>query len=376
MPVEVDMPTLTAGNAVFICPQTKLLLRAMSLADAKAALGSNDLVARTNAEPVPFGVTDTLMVRSDHACAYPVVDGIPILLTPEQITRADRAQSFDLRDVKYAEAYEEMTHYNQVAKAEAAAIRDSESYRMVEPVLRLRPEDRGTCPEPKENWIDCVPDCKAQYAAYLYLEPFNGKRALQLGGKGIHAVKLLLAGASEAWLMTPMLGEIYCGIALAREAGVLERLRVVVGVAEEIPLVDNTFDIVYSGGCVHHMTTELAMPEINRVLKSGGKFSAMDPWRAPLYAIGTKILGKREVNVYCRPLTKARVAPLFTSFGESKKEQYGALTRYPVLALQKFGISLPFSITWRLYSLDDAVCSCIPGMRGYGSSVALFGTKK
>ena len=139
--------------------------------------------------------------------------------------------------------------------------------------------------------------------------------------------------------MTPMLGEIYCSIALAKEAGVLDRLRCVVGVAEEIPIADNMFDAVYSGGCVHHMTTELAMPEIARVLKPGGRFSSMDPWRAPFYAIGTKILGKREVNVFCRPLTRARVAPLFTSFREAKKEQYGTLTRYPVLALCKFGIS-------------------------------------
>ena len=263
--------------------------------------------------------------------AYPVVDGIPILLAPEQITPANRPQTFDLKDVRYAEAYEEMTHYNQVAKAEAAAIRESEAYRMVEAVLRLPPEERGTCPEPKESWIDCVPDCKAQYEAYRYLEPFAGKRVLQLGGKGIHAVKSLLAGAAEAWVLTPMLGEIYCSIALAKEAGVFERLRCVVGVAEEIPLADNTFDAVYSGGCVHHMTTELAMPEIARVLKPGGRFSSMDPWRAPFYAIGIKVFGKREVNVYCRPLTRARVAPLFTSFGQSKKEQYGTLTRYPAL---------------------------------------------
>ena len=89
MSVEVDMPSLTAGKAVFICPQTKLPLRAMSLAEAQAALGSTELVPRTNAEPAPFGVTATLMVRSDNACAYPVVDGIPILLTPEQITPAE-----------------------------------------------------------------------------------------------------------------------------------------------------------------------------------------------------------------------------------------------------------------------------------------------
>ena len=140
MPLELDMPSLTAGEAIFLCPQTKLPLRAMSLEQAKAAMGSAELVPRSNAEPAPFGVTPTLMVRSDNACAYPVVDGIPILLAPEQITPANRPQSFDLQDVKYAEAYEEMTHYNQVAKAEAAAIRESEAYRVIEPVLRLPPE--------------------------------------------------------------------------------------------------------------------------------------------------------------------------------------------------------------------------------------------
>ena len=375
MPVELDMPSLTAGEAIFLCPQTKLPLQAMSLDEAKGALGSANLAPRTNQDPAPFGVTSTLMVRSDNACAYPVVDGIPILLAPEQITPADRPQLFDLEDPKYAEAYQEMTHYNQVAKAEAAEIRKSESYRVIKPILDLAPGERNSFPEPKEAWVDCVPDCKAQYEAYQHMGPMQGKRVLQLGGKGIHAVKWLLGGAAEAWVVTPMLGEIYCSIALAKEAGVLDRLRCVVGVAEEIPLVDNTFDAMYSGGCVHHMTTELAMPEIARVLKPGGRFSCGDPWRAPLYAIGTKILGKREVNVFCRPLTTARVAPLFTSFGEAKKKQYGTLTRYPVIALGKFGVAVPFSVAWQLYNIDDAVCSCIPGMRGLGSSVALFGTK-
>jgi hypothetical protein len=101
----------------------------------------------------------------------------------------------------------------------------------------------------------------------------------------------------------------------------------------------------------------------------------VDPWRAPLYAIGTKILGKREVNVFCRPLTRIRVAPLFTSFAHAEKVQYGTLTRYPVLALSKFGINTSFGTTWRLYDWDDRICSVIPGMRNLGSSVALFATK-
>jgi uncharacterized protein YbaR (Trm112 family) len=375
MSLEIDMAGLTSGQAVFICPQTKLPLRPMPLEQAKEALGSADLATRANSDPAPFGVTPTLMVRSDGGCAYPIVDGIPVLIAPEQITRSDRPQEFDLTDVKYAEAYEEMTHYNQVAKAEAAAIRESESYRAIEPVLRISPEERLNFPDPKDAWIDCIPDCKAQYEAYRYLGEIAGKRVMQLGGKGIHAVKWLLAGAAEVWVLTPMLGELYCSIALAKEAGVQDRLRCVVGVAEEIPLADNLFDAIYSGGCVHHMTTELAFPEIARITKPGGRFACADPWRAPLHAIGTKILGKREANVHCRPLTRDRVSPLFKSFTRAEKIQYGTLTRYPVLALGKFGINVPFGLTWPLYSVDDAVCSCIPGMRNLGSSVALFGTK-
>ncbi len=375
MPLSIDMPALTCAEAIFICPQTKQPLQAVTRDEARQAMGAAELVPRSNASPRPFGVTPIVMLRADNVCAYPVVDGIPILLVPEQLTPTDRPQSFDLHDVKYAEAYQEMTHYNEIGIAEAAEIKKSQSYRVVEPVLKLSPEERKNFPEPKEAWSDCVPDCKAQHNAYNYLGPMPGKRVLQLGGKGIHAAKLLLAGAAEAWVITPMLGEIYCSIALAKEAGVLDRLRCAVGVAEEIPIADNTFDAIYSAGCVHHMTTELAMPEIARVLKPGGRFSSFDPWRAPLYSIGTRILGKREVNVFCRPLTRSRVAPLFTSFGKAQKAQYGALTRYPALALSKFGHSVSFRTMWRLYQVDDALCSCIPGMRNFGSSVALFGQK-
>jgi SAM-dependent methyltransferase/uncharacterized protein YbaR (Trm112 family) len=375
MPLELDMPALTADMPAFICPQSKLPLRSMSLEQAKEALGSADLAPRLNADPAPFGVTSMLMVRSDGACAYPIVDGIPILLAPEQITPENRRQQFDLRDVRYAEAYEEMGPYNEVAKAEAAAILKSEAYRMIAPVLRLALGNRQTFPEPKEAWIDCVPDCKAQYEAYQYLGDIKGKRLLQLGGKGIHAVKWLLGGAAEAWVVTPMLGEVYCSIALANEAGVLDRLRCVVGVAEEIPLANDMFDGIYSGGCVHHMTTELAIPEIRRVLKPGGRFSSVDPWRAPLYKIGIMVFGRREKNVYCRPLSAVRIEPLFKTFSRANKAQYGTLARYPAIALSRMGIDVPFRMMWQLYRMDDSVCSCIPGMRSFGSSVALFGTK-
>ena len=60
---------------------------------------------------------------------------------------------------------------------------------------------------------------------------------LQLGGAGTAAVKFLLAGAAEATLLSPMPGELF--FAQYREAyGVADRLKLVVGVAEELPFAD------------------------------------------------------------------------------------------------------------------------------------------
>jgi SAM-dependent methyltransferase len=198
---------------------------------------------------------------------------------------------------------------------------------------------------------------------------------MQLGGKGIHAVKLLLGGAAEAWVVTPMLGEIQCAIALAEAAGVAERLRFAVAVGEELPFADNAFDGIYCGGCLHHMQTEIALPEISRVLSPGGAFAAVEPWKAPLYTLGTTLFGKRERGAFCRPLTKSRIAPLKDTFVDHAVIQHGTLTRYPLLALGKLGLSSSMQTVWRLNRMDDALCSLLPGFRQMGSSVVCLGRK-
>jgi len=180
-----------------------------------------------------------------------------------------------------------------------------------------------------------------------------------------------------------MVGELSLSQKLAEYMGVGDRLRCVAGVGEAIPVDDATFDVIYSGGCLHHMRTETALPEIARVLAPGGRFSAVDPWRAPLYALGTKLLGQREapligkrsIGVYCRPMTRARIEPLFNSFGQASVIQHGTLTRYPMLALRKLGLKLPQSLIWRINALDDRLCSRVPGLRAKGSSAAVLGAR-
>ena len=370
-----------AGFDLLVCPQTKQPLELMPLADAEILFGERPgplrqaASAKNSASP-PFGATADLLVRADGTWAYPVVDGVPILLVPEAVGRRRDQQMFDLDAPRYAEAYLEMGFYNEVASEEARNIEASESFALVRPVLKAGEAERRSFPAPRHIWLDAAYDCAAQWDAYSHLSPLAGRRVMQLGGKGIHAVKLLLAGAAEAWAVTPMLGEIRCAIALAQAAGVADRLRCAVSVGEELPFAAETFDGIYCGGCLHHMQTAITMPEISRVLVPGGAFAAVEPWRAPLYTLGTTIFGKRECGAFCRPLTKERVAPVGETFRDHAIIQHGTITRYPLLALAKLGLSSSMETVWRFNRIDDAVCSLVPKLRKMGSSVVCLATKE
>jgi SAM-dependent methyltransferase len=230
-------------------------------------------------------------------------------------------------------------------------------------------EDRGQFPYPRDLWMCATYDCLAERDALQYLAPLRGKRTLQIGGQGHHAVQFMLAGASEAWLVTPVEAEARYARELARLAGV--RVDCKIGVAEHLPFESGVFDAIYSGGCAHHFQTETAFPEIARVLVPGGRFAAEEPWRAPFYGWGTRLFGKREEEVHCRPLDARRLAPLQDSFSRFAVIQHGVFTRYPMIALHKVGIRTPYRLAWKLTKIDDAVASTLR-LRRYGSSVAVL----
>lgn len=365
---------------VLACPETGQSLELVTRQQAETDLGVplgllRALDDRSFDLDAHFGKVTHILRRKDHQAAYAVVDGIPILMVPEQIGPYNKRRSFDLKDPRYAEAYEEMKHYNQVSDSLVRDIIRSDSYAHVARVQQASPSERTSFPAPPQVWLDAVYDSASQWDAYQHIAPLGGMRVMQLGGQGIHAVKFLVGGADQAWLVTPMLAEARFAVSLAAAFGVESRLRCVVSIAEELPLRDAAFDVVYSGGCVHHMVTSLALPEAARVLKDGGRFAAIEPWRAPFYSLGTRVFGKREANVFCRPLDSQRVAPLKTAFGWSSTVQHGTFARYFLIALKKLGVKLSLMTVWRLIRIDDKLSSLIPGLRRLGSSIALLGTK-
>ncbi|SRR6266403_1607872 len=367
------------------CPLTHQELTAMPIEAARLRIARGEpLATRANLghQSQPVGETETLLLRADGRAAYPVVDGVPILLAPEVLTDPREPARFDLVTSHYAEAYNETPFYdaeatdkaNQIITASSLVDIPFDGLRRLGQIHRLSTEDRADFPNPPLRWLAAGMDLGSEWDCYRHLAPVQNKNALQLGGTGGIAMMLLLAGAAEAVLLTPMLGEARLALKLALALGLSDRFHCVVGIAEEIPLPAASRDIAFSGGCVHHMTTELAFPEIARVLRPGGKFAAIEPWRAPLYGIGTRLFGKRESNPFCRPLTRDRVAPLFDAFPSAKYVQHGALTRYPMLAMQKLGARFSHETAWTVGRIDDSISSHIPGLRRFGSGVALLAT--
>jgi SAM-dependent methyltransferase/uncharacterized protein YbaR (Trm112 family) len=362
---------------LLVCPVSKQPLRLVPLDEAEREVGHGGPLQEPRAIGYkPVGRTPMMLLRADGRGAYPVADGFPVLRSPEMLTPPDTHRVVDVTVPPYAEAYAEMAHYDRCGRADAEAVATSTALRDMRRLMRLTTAERADFPDPPGRWLDAKYELGAQYDAFRHMRPMDGARVLQLGGSGLHAVRFLLAGAREAWLASPMTGELVFAAALARECGVADRLHCVAGLAEELPFVDQTFDVVYSQGCVHHWVVPLAGPECVRVLRDGGRMAAVEPWRGPFYGVGTKVLGKRDRNVKCVVLTAERITEPFGQLEEFRVLHHGALTRYVLLALSKAGLKFSRRAVWRITRLDDAITRLVPRLSETGSSVAILGVHR
>ena len=318
-------------------------------------------------------MSPTVLLRQDGQLAYPVHGDVPVLMIPEALVPLEGSSDpFPVWDRRYAEAYLEREFYNSEAIRVEVDRERGEAFRRLESVDDA---DRRTFPDPVDFWVDAFFDSLAQEKAYRALQPSKGGMYLQLGGKGQAAATFLTVGADHVFTCSPMLAEQEYAIRLARSLGMNGRLDPVMAIAEELPFADGTFDGIYSGGSLHHMQTDLAFPEISRVLKPGAVFAAVEPWRAPGYGVGTAILGQRESGAACSPLTQARVGVGSQHFSRFEIHHHGSLTRYPMLAMSKAGF-VPRHATLRRITLRDDQISSRIGIRRYGSSVAVIGWKR
>jgi SAM-dependent methyltransferase len=251
----------------------------------------------------------------------------------------------------------------------AAKFADARSNPEGRDIMRIRARGHAIAdhfPDPRDVWINSLHELHPDYAAYRFLSPVVGKRVMQLGGGGFHAVKFLLAGAAQAHVVSPVRGELDYAATLAEVAGVSDRLSTTLGIGEDLPLGTASLDAIYAPGTLHHMDVERALHEIDRVLVTRGRFAAVDPWRAPGYQLGIRIFGKREPEVLCRPLILSRFGTWTNRSGLVIK-RFGPLLRYPVLAISHLGADLSARQRRRLADADERLAQLIPALRRFGS---------
>jgi ubiquinone/menaquinone biosynthesis C-methylase UbiE/uncharacterized protein YbaR (Trm112 family) len=325
--------------------------------------------------PVGLGGTGrSVAVTDDGSIAYPVLDGVPLLVPTEAFGRS-RSERFDVAGPHYAEAYAEAELYS----AMAAAADTAGDGRSLDHLVRVDAEVRAgrllpaTFPSPATEWLEAGSTISAQHESFTHLGPLADTTVLQIGGTGSHAVLFLLAGAARAVVVSPIVEELRQALRLADRVGVSGRLHVVGGVAESLPLADAVVDRVYSGSSMHHTVTIDALAQIARVLTDEGRFASVDVWKAPLHGWGTKVFGKQGGNPHCHPLDPARVEPLHDVFADATVSFHGAFARYPLAVMNRFGRRPSRSTSWRLASAEDSLAARSSIVRRQSSLVVMRG---
>jgi SAM-dependent methyltransferase len=314
------------------------------------------------ADKSPLALVGDELVNSSGR-RYPIVRGIPHLFLPDSLQVDPPRDEMTM----YEGALKERAFYDGEADLGLRDLENSLHWRRIRQIV----EDHGGGPYPEFSdpvWLDAVFDCVAQSHCHQFIGSVVGQSAVQVGGYGTYAVKMALAGANEVILVTPMEGEAEYFLGLAELAGVSDRARAVVASAEELPFASDSIDVVLSGGCFHHTVIPVALEEASRVLARGGRFAAWDPWRAPLYRIGTGLVGKRVADVNCRPIDLQRLAG---APGDVDVMLFGPVTRYALLALWKAGVEWKLPTALTIMSGEDRVLKKWPTLRRWGSSVAM-----
>lgn len=110
-----------------------------------------------------------------------------------------------------------------------------------------------------------------------FLGSLAGKQVLEIGC-GLGKVSVLLAkSAAKVTAFDLSAGSVHVASELARYHKVDQNVRLAVAAGETLPFADESFDIIFGKGILHHLEASLGAPELHRVLKTGGKAAFVEP---------------------------------------------------------------------------------------------------
>ena len=167
----------------------------------------------------------------------------------------------------------------------------------------------GSLSEPTDGERYVNPPADTVYPleyAFHVLGDVGGKTILEYGcGDGVNTVLLANRGAQVISLdISPELTAITKQ--RLRTHGINSGVDVIVGSAHDLPLPDNSVDVVFGIAILHHLDLKLASAEVRRVLKDGGLAIFQEPVRnSALMRLARKLIPYQspDVSPFERPLT-------------------------------------------------------------------------
>jgi ubiquinone/menaquinone biosynthesis C-methylase UbiE len=201
-----------------------------------------------------------------------------------------------------------------------------------------------------------------------FLGDLHGKSVLELGcGLGELSCLLAQSGAHvTAFDISPI--SVYVAQKRAEMHSVTDHTRFCVAAGERLPFPDESFDVIFAKGVLHHLQAETSQPELNRVLKAGGKAAFAEP------------LGMNPLLVFSRaylpyPNKNPRGADRPLSYRDIHNWSKG-FTRVSVREIQLLSmLERGFGQNTRLPALrraDSILLKYIPPLRRFCRYVILF----
>jgi ubiquinone/menaquinone biosynthesis C-methylase UbiE len=197
----------------------------------------------------------------------------------------------------------------------------------------------------------------------LYYDP-AGKTVLDYGcGPGYLTEYLLGRGAAHVTGIDISEGEIEQARERALAEGTADRSTHLVADAHALEFEDDSFDLIVGDSILHHLDMEVALREIRRVLRPGGRAVFKEPlWHNPILRIG-RLLTPTARTPDEHPLTTADwdlCASIFDDFEHHEAE-------FLTIPLMPLNLVLPQGaqkrLARRVHRLDDRVLERWPSAR-------------
>lgn len=209
--------------------------------------------------------------------------------------------------------------------------------------------------------------------AYHLLGDAHGKTVLDYGsGSGDNSVLLVSHGAKVVGVdISPDLVE------LAQKRlqlhGFEEMVEFRVGSAHELPLADESVDVVFGMAILHHLDLSLSSKEVFRVLKKGGRAIFLEPVRnSKLVWFLRNLIPYRspDISPFERPLTDDELKAFAKDFSDYKSRAFSL----PFVNLIEV-LGLPEKVLYSAIKADGGILKNIKSLNYYASIRVIEMTK-